>query len=73
MTPQQRIKGKAVYLALEKISPELPEIPNANTGFSAGIGLEGDIGLLTGIAKANWVARKFKFQQLNIQLDSAEL
>ena len=38
MSPQQRVGGNAVHLALKKISPELSEIPNANTGFSAGIG-----------------------------------
>jgi hypothetical protein len=38
MSPQQRINGSAVLHALEKISPELSKIPNANTGFSACLG-----------------------------------
>ena len=44
MSPGQRVSGAAVYFALEKISTELSVIPNANTGFRAGIGpLERDI------------------------------
>lgn len=38
MSPQQRINGSAVLHVLEKISPELSKIPNANTGFSACLG-----------------------------------
>ena len=38
MSPEQRVRGKSVLLALQKISPELFGLPNANTGFSAGVG-----------------------------------
>lgn len=38
MSPEQRVRGTSVYLALQQISPELFNLVNANTGFSAGIG-----------------------------------
>ncbi len=38
MSPQQRIRGSAVYFALELISKDLSKLKNANTGFAASIG-----------------------------------
>lgn len=62
MTPQQRVSGKAVYLALERISPELSEIPNANTGFSAGIGPWKEISALLGRASLRRIGLLEKIQ-----------
>lgn len=50
MSPRQRVSGAAVYFALEKISRELSVIPNANTGFRAGIGPWKEIFALLGRA-----------------------
>ncbi|MDC0476379.1 asparagine synthase-related protein [Alphaproteobacteria bacterium] len=38
MSPQQRIRGTAVYKALKLISRDLAELENANTGFAASMG-----------------------------------
>lgn len=38
MPPEMRIKGGAIFAALNLISPELARMPNANTGFRANLG-----------------------------------
>ena len=63
MSPEQRVRGRPVLLALQKISPELFGLPNANTGFSAGIGPWREIFSLIGRASLRRL-RLFKKTQL---------
>lgn len=52
MSPEQRVRGRAVFMAMEMISPELAKMKNANTLFPANLGPWTEIAALTSRAAA---------------------
>ena len=62
MSPQQRVSGAAVYQHLENLY-RIVMIPNANTGFRAGIGPGKKYCLQWGIIEAHENIKMFGFRQ----------